>query len=281
MNSPESKIDVSGSIVLFKNSPKLVKEAIESFLKLKLSKKLFLVDNSPTDELRSLSTLSKDIEYIKTEKNLGFGKAHNIAIQRALTEAKYHLVLNPDIFFGNDVLEKIFSYMEANPDVGQIMPKICYPDGEIQRLCKLLPSPADLFLRRFFPWFPGAEERNKKYELQESGYDKIMNVPYLSGCFMFFRTSALKQVGLFDERIFMYIEDADITRRMHQKYKTLFFPLVTAYHHYAKGSYKSFKLMAYNIHGAFIYFNKWGWFFDRDRRNINQKVTLAVREGTR
>jgi GT2 family glycosyltransferase len=99
-----------------------------------------------------------------------------------------------------------------------------------------------------------------------------MNIPYLSGCFMFFRTTALKEIGLFDERIFMYIEDADITRRMHKKYKTIFLPSVTVYHHYAKGSYKNFKLMLYNIHGAVIYFNKWGWVFDSERKRINAEV---------
>ncbi len=267
--------DISCSIVLFQNSPTLVKAAIESFLKLTLTKKLYLVDNSPTDELRALADISSDIAYIKTDSNLGFGKAHNIAMQKALTESKYHLVLNPDIYFEDNVLEKIFQYMESNPDVGQVMTKICYPTGEIQRLCKLLPSPADLFLRRFFPWMPGADERNEKYELRASGYDKIMNIPYLSGCFMFFRTTALQDIGLFDERIFMYIEDADITRRMHRKYKTLFLPLVTVYHHYAKGSYKNFKLMAYNIHGAIIYFNKYGWVFDSERRKVNKKVVEA------
>jgi len=268
----DKSVDISCSIVLYRNSPELVKAAIESFLQLTLSKKLILIDNSPTDELKSLLLLSKDIEYIKADKNLGFGKAHNIAMRWAVVNAKYHVILNPDVYFNAGEIEKIFHYVESNPDVGQVMPKILYPSGEVQRLCKLLPSPADLFLRRFFPWFPGAEKRNVLYELQDSGYDKIMNIPYLSGCFMFLRTSALKEVGFFDERIFMYIEDADLTRRIHYKYKTIFFPSSTVYHHYAKGSYKNLKLMLYNIHGAFIYFTKWGWLFDSDRKKINKRV---------
>jgi len=273
---PTEILNISASIVLYNNSPALVEATIQSFLKLSFSKKkLYLIDNSPTDALRMLASLSNDIEYVKTEANLGFGKAHNLALSRSLETAKYHVVLNPDIYFDKDVLERIYEYMEIHSDVAQVMPKVCYPDGEIQRLCKLLPSPIDLFLRRFFSWMPGAEERNRQYELHDSGYNKIMNVPYLSGCFMFFRTSALKEVGLFDERIFMYIEDADITRRMHRKYKTLFFPDVFVYHHYAKGSYKSFKLMAYNLHGAFIYFNKYGWIFDAERRRVNAATIEA------
>jgi GT2 family glycosyltransferase len=99
-----------------------------------------------------------------------------------------------------------------------------------------------------------------------------MNIPYLSGCFMLLRTSVLKEIGFFDERIFMYIEDADLTRRIHQRYKTVFYPDATIYHNYAKGSYKNFKLMLYNMHGAIIYFTKWGWFFDKERVRINKHV---------
>jgi len=265
-------LDLTISIVLYKSKIETITKTIDSVYKTTLNFKLYLIDNSPADDLKILSRDSRT-EYIFCNANLGCGKAHNIAMRKAIEESGYHLVLNPDVYFDEGVLEGIFSYMEDHPKTGQVMPKICYPDGEIQRLCKLLPAPADLFLRRFFPWLPGADERNRKYELRDSGYNKIMNIPYLTGCFMFFRTSALKEVGLFDERIFMYIEDADITRRMHQSYETIFLPSITVYHHYAKGSYKNFKLMLYNIHGAIIYFNKWGWIFDTERGKINRKVT--------
>ena len=265
------KFDLTVSIVAYKNNVQLLESAIESALRTTLKIKLYLIDNSPEDQLRALAQ-HPNSEYIFNNANLGFGKAHNIAMGKAISESKYHLVLNPDIYFDEGVLEKIFEYMEMHDDVGQIMPKIMYPTGEVQHLCKLLPSPIDLFLRRFFPWFPGALERNKKYELIDSGYNKEMNIPYLSGCFMFLRNSVLRQTSFFDERIFMYIEDADLTRRIHQQHRTLFFPAVQVYHHYHKGSYKNLRLMLYNIHGAVIYFNKWGWIFDSERKKINKRV---------
>ena len=97
-----------------------------------------------------------------------------------------------------------------------------------------------------------------------------MNVPVLSGCFMFLRTSALKDVGLFDENIFMYLEDTDLSRRIHTKYKTIFYPKVQITHEYAKESNKSKKLLKYHIQSAIYYFNKWGWVFDKQRDEINQ-----------
>ena len=262
---------ITGSIVTYHNNKKVLSEAMASFLNTSLQVKLYIVDNSADDSIRSLCTDPR-CEYIHNDKNVGFGTAHNIAMRRAVEESAYHLVLNPDIFFDSGVLEKIVTYMDAHPEVGQLMPKVHYPSGEVQHLCKLLPTPTDLFLRRFFPWFPGAEERNRKYELLDTGYNKIMNIPYLSGCFMLLRTSVIKEIGYFDERIFMYIEDADLTRRIHMRYETVFNPDVQVVHHYTKGSYKNLRLMLYNIHGAIIYFSKYGWFFDEDRKKINQQV---------
>lgn len=268
------KYDLSVSIVLYKSNPLVLKDAIDSIYLCKLNFKLYLIDNSPTADLQSLQRDNRT-EYIFNNENLGFGKAHNIAMARAVLDSKYHLVLNPDVRFGEGVLEKLYQFMEQTPDAGQVMPRILYPDGKVQHLCKLLPAPADLFLRRFLPWFPGAKKRDRRYELIESGYDKIMNIPYLSGCFMFLRTEALRTTGYFDERIFMYIEDADLTRRIHQRYLTLYYPKVSVTHNYEKGSYKNMKLMMYNVHGACVYFNKWGWLLDPERKRINNKIITS------
>jgi GT2 family glycosyltransferase len=61
--------------------------------------------------------------------------------------AKYHLILNPDVYFEREVLEELFTYIENNPDVGLVILKILYPNGEIQYLYKLLSIPFDLILK--------------------------------------------------------------------------------------------------------------------------------------
>jgi GT2 family glycosyltransferase len=276
----ETSYQISASIVTYNSDRTKLEETIRSFLNTSSSLriKLYILDNSPEDSLKNICDDNRCV-YIFNGKNLGFGKAHNIALKKAITESKYHLVLNPDVFFGDNVLEELFKYMEAHPEAGQVMPKVLYPNGETQFLCKLLPTPFDLLGRRFFSNAEWAERQNRQYELHDSGYNKIMNIPCLSGCFMFLRTSALKKIGFFDERIFMYGEDVDLTRRMHGQYKTIFYPYVSIYHHYEKGSYKSFRLMLYNIHGAAIYFNTWGWFFDKDRKRINNSVIKAYLSG--
>lgn len=262
---------INVSIVLYHNQKKQIIKAIKSVLNTTLPIRLYLLDNSSSKELSELEKLDDRIKYIFNNSNLGFGKAHNIAIRKSIQDSvPYHLVLNPDVFFERGVLETLYQYMETHKDVGNIMPKVLYPDNNVQYLCKLLPTPMDLIFRRFVPIKKWKEKRNYLYELRFSGYDKIMNVPYLSGCFMFIRTSALRDVGLFDEKFFMYLEDTDLNRRIHRKYKTFFYPEVYIYHEFAKESYKNKKLLFYHIKSAIYYFNKWGWFWDQDRKRINK-----------
>jgi len=265
------------SIVLYQNQPSMVQKAISSVLSALLPIRLILIDNSPTDELKALTSLDKRIEYIHNPANPGYGAAHNIAIAQSIQEENsYHLVLNPDIYFDLGVLEEIVAYMDHHTDVGLLMPRVLYPDGTIQYLAKLLPTPVDLILRRFLPFTKWKEKRNYIYELRLSGYDKIMNVPYLSGCFMFLRVSALVEVGMFDERFFMYPEDIDLTRRVHQKYKTIYYPHVHIVHEHGKDSFKNFKMLRIHMWNIIKYFNKWGWFVDHDREQINAKILKEV-----
>ena len=266
---------LSASIVLYKTKVEGLKKVIDSYFAYQGQKQLFLVDNSPSDELKNIVAMypNNEIHYIFNNANMGYGKAHNIAIRKSIEQGQpYHIILNPDIIIEKGALEKLTDYMEQHPEVGNIMPKIIYPDGELQYLCKLLPSPIDLIFRRFIPVKKWKDAINKRYELHSFGYDKIMNVPNLSGCFMFLRTEALKKVGLFDENIFMYLEDIDLNRRIHTKYKTIYYPDATVIHEHQKESYKNKKLLKAHIKSAIYYFNKYGWFFDKERTNINRNV---------
>jgi GT2 family glycosyltransferase len=267
---------LTASIVVYKSSPNLLNEAIQSFLKAAPEAILYIIDNSPTDEARSVAQDAR-IKYFFNGSNIGFGAAHNIALNEILSSSSYHLVLNPDVNFEADVIARLTRFMDDNKNVGLVMPKVLYPDGRLQYLCRLLPSPATLFLRRFAS--PLARVKNKinhHYELQFSGYDRIMDVPFLSGCFMFLRVEALREVGLFDETIFLYTEDIDLTRRIHQRYRTVFYPEVVIYHHHVRESYKNWRTLVHHASSAVTYFNKWGWFLDYEREAINRRVLLKL-----
>ncbi len=255
--------DITCGLVSYKNDEKLLSAAINSFLTTNLNVRLYLIDNSPTDDLKNISSDPR-FEYIFNPSNPGFGAAHNIVIKKAIEQkSKYHLVLNPDVYFEKGNLEKLYDFMEQHQNVGHVMPKILYPNGSIQYLCKCNPTPFDLFARRFMPTLLQRvfKKRMDKYEYKDKDYSQTMfNISYLSGCFMFLRTETLEKVGFFDDRIFMYIEDADLTRRFLKVSQTAYYPESVAYHHFAKGSHKNWKLTWYSLWGAYIYFNKWGWF---------------------
>jgi len=270
-------VRLSASIVVYKSSRELLSHAINSFLAAAPGSDLYLIDNSPTDDARSLA-VAPNIHYIFNGTNLGFGAAHNLALKTALNKnARYHVVLNPDVYFSPDVVGKLFHFMESNQEVGLVTPKVLYPDGRLQHLCKLLPSPFTLVSRRLLHPFKHIHRKfNHDYEMHFSGYDKVMDVPFLSGCFMFLRVEALRTTGLFDERIFLYTEDMDLTRRLHRRYRTVFNPDVVIYHHHVRRSYRNIKAFVHHASSAVTYFNKWGWFTDTEREEINRNVVLRL-----
>ena len=260
------------SVVLYNTSIDDIGRIIKTLEGYNKMQTLFLVDNSPKKNKYLENIAKENIKYIFTEKNLGYGKGHNIAMKESMKmNVDFHLVLNPDIYFEIETLEKLSVFMTSQAEIGHLMPKVVYPDNSIQYLCKLLPSPFNLFARSFLP-NKLYQKLNKKYELRISGYDKIINVPYLSGCFMFLRVSSLKEVGVFDERFFMYPEDIDLTRRIHKKFETVYYPNVKVIHRHEKASYKSIKMKLIHIVNMIKYFNKYHWFFDFDRFRINKKI---------
>ena len=272
---------LTSSIVVYITSRDVNKEnelrTIINCISASIIDRLFVIDNSPTDQLKSfIESQSDKIEYIFSNKNLGYGAAHNIALRRAISEkSDYHVVLNSDIYFEKGTIETLKKYMDDDRSIGSVMPMVKYPDGEIQYLCKLQPTPIDLIGRRFIPT-KLFSSRNTKYELRHSGYDKVMNVPCLSGCFMFLRTDILSEIGIFDEDFFMYCEDFDLYKRIHKKYKTVFFPAVSIVHSHKKESYKSSAMFWCHIKSALHYFNKWGWFFDGERRRVNKRILKEI-----
>ena len=260
------------SIVLYNPLWNEVNSLVDELVQARCVRKVYLVDNSP--EKTEYKKPSAKVRYLWNKgNNLGYGAAHNIAIRESVWyKTPFHLVMNSDIVVKHEDIETIFAFMLDHPEVGQLMPHITYPNGDTQYLCKLLPTPLDVFGRRFLPdWL--MRHRNERYELRRSGYDKPMNVPYLSGCFMFLRTEAVLKARLFDERYFMYPEDIDLTRTIHRDYITLYWPQVTIIHNHNKGSYKNSHLLKIHIQNMCRYFNKWGWLWDKERRLFN-RLTL-------
>ena len=264
------------SIVLYYPDWQQVENLCRELSRARCVHNIYIEDNSPkgTDPLPFY--LPSVTYHWNQGNNLGYGAAHNIAIRESIYwKTPYHLVINPDVKIQAPDLEYLHDVMEQFPHIGCLMPKVVYPNGELQYLCKLLPTPLDVFGRRFLPsWM--MKKRNERYELRLSGYDKPMNIPYLSGCFMLLRTEAVQKARLFDERYFMYPEDIDLTRTIHRDYYTMYIPDVTIVHDHQQASYHSWRMTWIHIVNMCRYFNKWGWFFDSERRRFNREILQHV-----
>lgn len=264
----------TASIVVH-NSPRL--QLVRALLCLLSSnvEKIYLIDNGPDSDIAFLRFYSPRIIYRKVA-NEGFGAGHNHALREVILDRKgYHLVMNADVWWDGEILSTLTGWMERNPDVGIVMPKVLYPDGDLQYTCRMLPTPYDMFAKRFLPkWL--TRRRMERYLLADHNHDIPIDCPYLLGSFLLFRNKALLDCGIFDQRFFMYPEDIDITRRIHERWKTMYYPLITIVHEHAAASRHSHKMLRIHLVNMARYFNKWGWFFDKKRRLYNKILRDSI-----
>ena len=269
--------DLTISIVTYNTNREELLKVLQCLEKVKLNKKIFISDNSENQDIKKVieELNSNQIEYIFNNSNKGFGAGHNVIINKLLNkelDSKYHLIMNSDVYFEEDVVEKLLDYMSNHEKIGQIGPRITGKDGTLTYSCKLFPTPLNLIMRRFIPLKKIVEKMDYDYEMRWYNYKDIVEGALLSGCFMLLRTEVFEKVGKFDEKYFMYLEDYDFCRIIGEKYEVIYYPKVEIMHEHAKSSYKSRKMLLIHIKSALTYFNKWGWIFDKKRSETNKKL---------
>lgn len=205
-----------------------------------LKTEVFVVDNASSDgSVEYLSPRFPKVNFIQNADNVGFGKANNQAIK--LARGTYTLLLNPDTLISEDTLRVMFNHMEQNPQTGAAGCKLLNPDGSFAlESRRSVPTPSTalwkvLGLTRLFP-------RNKRFADYYQGWkdeNEPGPVPVLSGAFMFYRTSVLKELGGFDERFFMYGEDIDLSYRTTQAgYQIDYVPATSIIHYKGESTKK-------------------------------------------
>ena len=258
--------DFSGNVVsiVTYNNQDIIREVIESILKYtaEIEYKIVIYDNKSTDKTVEIirEIKSDKIEIIESKKNYGFGYGHNRNAERYPKAANY-LIYNPDLFLKSNLIKVFSEKMKADCQLGMLVPKVKYPDGRLQYLCKRNPTVFDLFMRRFLKGLLCGYliRRQEYYEMRDKDYNTNFELEYASGCCMFIDGELYRKIKGFDEKIFMYLEDADITRTINKYKKSMYVSDVEVEHLWEKGSHHSLKLMLINIKSAFYYFNKWGW----------------------
>ena len=246
---------ITAAIVVYEENFNILKKTVDCFLRIPFQKRQFLIDNSTSNRLQE-SFVNDEIEYIFNKKNIGFAAGHNIIINQIKDKSKYHLILNPDVTFLPNVIPDLIDEINKHNDVGMIAPKVVFPNGEHQYSCRRYPTVIDLFARLLkFPKKTVERGEYKDIDLSKSFYPD-----FLQGCFQLFRTENFIEIGGFDERYFLYMEDVDICRKMDQiGKKKYYYPNVQIKHELRKGSSKNIQLFFTHLNSSIKYFKKWGF----------------------
>lgn len=231
---------------------------------------LIVVDNGPgplwhqrlaallrrTDRAACFDT----VELLGGHGNVGYGAGHNLAIARH--RADFHLVLNPDVLLEEACIFQALRFMAAHPDAGLLAPAVADAEGRQQYLCKRYPAGFDLLLRGFAP-APLKKlfrKRLERYELRDMLKDEVVwDVPLVSGCFMFFRHSALAQVQGFSPAYFLYFEDFDLSLCVAEVARIAYVPAVRITHLGGGAARKGWRHVGLFLRSLVIFFNRHGW----------------------
>jgi GT2 family glycosyltransferase len=220
-------MDVS-IIILTRNTCTLTRAAVQSVLDSRdsLAKEIFVVDNGSTDE--TAATLPREfpqIKFIRSEKNLGFARACNLAAKSARGE--FLLLLNSDARPPPDALEKCAVWMRANPDCAVAGAQLLNPDGSRQNSIANFPTLATellnkSLLRRLWP---------EKFPGKERIFTAPVDVETIVGAFVFVRKKIWDALGGLDERFFFFFEETDFCLRARQKnFRVVHLPEVRVTH---------------------------------------------------
>ncbi len=257
-------------------TPDLLRLCLESIKKAgaNLDYEIIVVDSEAQEETGEIikeNFSGQDIRLVSFEKNVGYARPVNAGLKEAIGE--FVLVLNADMILFTDSLKKMVDYMEKNPKVGLIGPQLLNFNGSVQDSCFRFYRPVTILYRRTFL---GKTKEGRTdlagFLMKDFDRQSARDVDWLLGAALMVRASALKEVGLMDERFFLYFEDVDWCRRFHEAgWSVVYFPEAKMHHYHGRISKKSGGI-------SDIFFNKYTWihlssavkYFWKYKHNLNK-----------
>jgi hypothetical protein len=215
LNLKNNRVKLSIVIVNF-NTKDLLAQCLDSLYSTvrKYEFEIIVVDNNSYDDsVNMIKNKYPEVYLIENKKNVGFACANNQGMQ--VGKGDYFLLLNPDTIVCEDTIDKIVDFMESNPKIGVMGPKVLNKDGTIQPTsCGNFPT-----LLRVFLWQVGLRV-NIKYITSNPWYlspTQTKEVDWVSGVCMLIRKKILEEIGFLDESFFSYFEDTDFCYRARKK----------------------------------------------------------------
>lgn len=183
---------------------------------------IIIVDNASNDTTASILENKKNIIFIKSDINLGFSKACNLAAQKASGE--YLFFLNPDTKVTKESIEKLVDFYQSTPDAGIVAPKIFQDDDIVQPSVRKFPS----IFGALNEYYLGIKNSYEAYVPQDL---VAIEVDTVVGAAMLIKKDLFEKIGGFDENYFMYYEDIDLCKKVHSLgLKVYYVPNLQIYH---------------------------------------------------
>jgi len=239
-----------------------------------------LVNNSPGDGTGDMVREKFPwAQVIDAPRNVGFGAGNNIALRRM--RGQYAMLVNPDLVIFPGEMEKLLEFINDHPDVGFVGPGLKNPDGSWQDSCYRFPSPIYPLFRRTIlgrtPWGRRADNHHLMRDIINREHP--MEVDALMGSAILIRRKALDDIGLFDERFFMYLEEFDLCRRAWQNnWRVVYHPCAKFVHYHRRESLVRWpwqifthKLARTHLRSAVYYFWKYR---SRKHPHLNQRPVI-------
>ncbi|SDB26665.1 hypothetical protein SAMN02910317_01321 [Ruminococcaceae bacterium FB2012] len=220
----------------------------------------FVIDNCSTDG--TVDYVVKNypfVKVIKNKRNGGYGYGHNAAIGKI--HSKVHFIINPDIRFDTELIRKTGNFLLNSKSTVICTPEMVSENGDFVFPPKAQPK-LHLIFARFFRKIRFFEKWRKEYSMHEKVMNndgKPFNIDFCSGAFMAIKTKYYKKVKGFDDRYFLYYEDADLTRKLLKYGACKCVPSLSVIHEGKRAAYHSLKCSMIMISSMVKYFSKWGF----------------------
>jgi GT2 family glycosyltransferase len=200
---------------------------------------IIIVDNGSKQPLALAA--DKKNHVIRLEENTGFTGGFNTGIKKALEEgADYIMVVNNDTTADPDLLQEMVAVLESDKNIGVAVPKIYFAKGHEfhkDRYTKEEQGKVFWYAGGFMDWAHARSIHRGVDEVDRGQYDTVEEISFATGCCMLFKREVLDEVGLFDDRYFLYYEDADMNERVRRAgYKVYYVPKAVLYHVNASSS---------------------------------------------
>jgi len=206
-------------IILNYRSKGLLKQCLRGIVDshLPMTHEVIVVDNASGDG--SVEMVEEHFPWAKVLAmpiNGGYASGNNAGLKVATGD--FLMILNPDVAVFRGAVDSLLEYAQQHPSVGIVAPKLINPDGSTQMSTMLFPSfPVALWRRTPLGNIPAVKKLIRKYLMMDWDHKSARAIGWALGACILIRRTALEQVGYFDDRFFLYLEDVDYCRRMWER----------------------------------------------------------------